>query len=448
MEDNYIDKKFKEILENSPYMTPPPSAVEDMKKRLAAGTVQEKNRLVLPLWWPALLTIPLFLGGLFLFNAYQTLHEKYEAVHLQLSEYQNNSQKDTISNITTIYQIDTVINIIYKDIIVERRYEKTRDFYPKSGYASFLSPNENSLKFGQFGGSAFEKSNFPYFDTWHKNLLSMNKHNYSSGRDNPLIINDENSENKPHPDIPDFKISKYPDGLDYWKLNFLHTNLNSQNLLDKLNQVRLPANKKKNFIRYLRPVGISPGVDFTPYLVVQLPGGDAVGNSFGVHTQINFLKNIALSVGIERTSFNFELKDEAIDNRYPMGQPNDPIDILHELKGNFSYLQIPVTLKKSFRKEKRLQPFLNLGFSGVRPLRQIFKYEYINSTGEYEVTQQFRNGNFSINHLRAGAGSDFFLTKEVSIGLRGYYQYGFNKNSGEYFPLRYWGIQAIATYKW
>ena len=144
---------------------------------------------------------------------------------------------------------------------------------------------------------------------------------------------------------------------------------------------------------------------------------------------------------------NFELKDEAIGNRYPITIPDGPLDVLHELKGRFSYLQIPIELKKEFRGGKIFQPYLHFGFSAVRPLTQNFTYEYINALGEYKKTQNFKSGAFTISNLRAGFGGEFTFSEKYTVGFGAYYQHGLEVGEGEYFKLRYWGLQAGMQYQ-
>ena len=48
----------------------------------------------------------------------------------------------------------------------------------------------------------------------------------------------------------------------------------------------------------------------------------------------------------ESLIMDFEAKDPNQFSTFPILDPKDPTDILHELKGNFSYLQIPVMIRQ------------------------------------------------------------------------------------------------------
>lgn len=435
MEDNYLDKKFREILENPPQMEPPESAIEDMRNRLTGEGERKKRGMVLPIWWPFLLTILFVLGSFLFFQKYQSLNQKFDALNLQLTEIQN----DTLINKTIVYQFDTIVNTIYKDVIIERRYEKAAGFTEneRRNNAVFSSNNFNLFGKKSYGNS--EQNRYQAFSNW-RNVSGFSPQKIGlTNPNNPLLP-------KEYEDI--FEISKDVAAIDFLDLKYLKMGEIDQDLIDKLNDAKPSSKKpKKNLIYCFQPVGASVGIHATPYLSANLPDGFVPGRSFGINAELHFIKNVHLRLGIERLSMNFELKDAAIGNRYPIANPDDPLDVLHELKANLSYLQIPIELKKGFRDGKFFQPYLHVGFSAVGPLTQKFTYEYINAGGEYKTAQSLKNGVFSINNLRAGFGGDFSFGKKYKAGLEMYYQHGLEMGEGEYFKLRYWGVQASLQYQ-
>lgn len=440
MEDNYLDKRFKEILENPPQMEPPDAAIEDMRRRLTGEGEQQKTGFVLPLWWPLLLGIPLLLSGVFFFQKNQTLNQRFDELNLQLTEI----QKDTLINKTVIYQIDTIYNIIYKDVIIERRYEQMEGLVNEAGTPSIFSKDNFNL----FGKNSGEESNL-----W---IGGAERSHFQSGfflQSNIAQSNKFGLKNPTHPllsdkEVMDVEVSKNIAALDFLDLKYLTTDGLAANLTDKLNDAKPPILKpKKNPIYYFQPVGASIGIHAAPYLSANLPDGFVPGNAFGISAEIHFIKNFHLRLGVERLGVKFELKDDGIGTLYPITNPDDPLDVLHELKGNLSYLQIPIELKKRFRDGKVFQPYFQFGLVAVRPLIQDFRYEYINSSGEYKKRQKLKNGAFTVDHFRGGFGGEFLFAKKYYAGIGAYYQHGLSIGEGEYFKLRYWGLQANFRYQ-
>ena len=218
-------------------------------------------------------------------------------------------------------------------------------------------------------------------------------------------------------------------------------------LNDKLNDAKPSFKKpKKNLIYYFQPVGASVGITAST-LFANLPHGLEWGSSLGVVGELHFMKNVHLQLGVERMSIGFKLEDDGIVGSYPFANPDDPSDVLHEIKGNLSYLQIPIELKKMFRAGKKIQPYFHFGLSAVRPLKQNFDYEYKSFPGEYKTQLNLKDGAFSIGHLRGGIGGAFSFGKKYIAGMGVYYQHGLEIGEGEYFKLRYWGLQANLKYQ-
>ena len=138
---------------------------------------------------------------------------------------------------------------------------------------------------------------------------------------------------------------------------------------------------------YFVPIGIKAGANYAPFVRVNADNSSG-GNLIGINTEIQFIKNTSLLLGVERINAQIKISDDdpAGFDKYPIATPNEPGDILHELKGDFNYLQIPVGIKKSFLNKNKLKPFASLGLVALRPYKQAFVYEYINGTGEYKLT--------------------------------------------------------------
>ena len=215
-------------------------------------------------------------------------------------------------------------------------------------------------------------------------------------------------------------------------------------LEDKVYEVPDP---KVNPAYYFMPNGFSvslygsPGIWPTHNL-----GGGAF--SYGVAGIIELPQNRSLEIGAEILNLKFEIKDDPVGfARFPITDPNDPTDILHELKGNFSYLQIPIMMRQRFGNNNRFKPMISAGFVAYQLQRQEFVYEYLNLSGEYKLENTIKDGNFSADNLRIGLGASYSFGKRWSTALEVQYQHGFSLNELEYFKLRFWGVQLGVNYK-
>ena len=82
MEDKYLDKKFKDILENPPPFEPDSAAINDMKRRLNQADVKSR-RSSFGFWWLLpLLLIPLVFSSVFFYTKYQILNDKLNELNI------------------------------------------------------------------------------------------------------------------------------------------------------------------------------------------------------------------------------------------------------------------------------------------------------------------------------------------------------------------------------
>ena len=159
-------------------------------------------------------------------------------------------------------------------------------------------------------------------------------------------------------------------------------------------------------------------------------------------------ENRSLNIGVELLRENFEAKQASQIALFPAGIPDDPADILSEVKSNFSYLQIPVTLEQRFFIGEKFRPSVQFGFVAYQPIKQQFTYEFVNaSIGEYKNSQSFTDGDFSFDNLRVGAGLDYTFTEKLSAGMQFTYQHGFSQAPNEYFNLRFWAVNFGLQYQ-
>ena len=431
MEDNYFDEKLRDIFENPPPFEADEVAIADMKRRLTEGQTKS-HRGIAGLWWLLPLAfLPLLLGGFFFHNKYQNLNQKLDELNIQLTHF----QQDTITKNYVTYHYDTIYKTIYKDVIIERHFEKSvvppphlGGFYNPYSTAPNLSrsPLTDFLRsggLGNFGQKGFNSQN-PFFQ--NESLLP------------------ENSDEQ----AADFFKNYSPENIGLLSLKTIKPYTRFNNLEEKLNDAEWEtAEIKANPISYFIPKGINVGGNYMPEIRGKADTKTYSGKNFGIATSIEFHKGVELQIGLERMGYKYELKDPATFVNYPTLPPDNSGDFLAELKVNLSSLQIPLVFKKYFRNKKDIKPFVGVGIVAQKPLKQKFIYEYINGAiGEYKLNQTFNEGEFSINNVRANLGVRYHLSDHFSAQTELLYQHGFDQGVGEYFKLRYFGWNVGLRY--
>ena len=209
--------------------------------------------------------------------------------------------------------------------------------------------------------------------------------------------------------------------------------------------IELATDRRVSPFQKFIPNGLRGAVQLAPLIVPMHDyGGSAF--AFGANMEVEFPNYTSMQVGLEMLSMDFEIKNEAQFNDFPLLDADDPNAILHELKPTFTYLQIPIQLRQKFFYQKSVQATLGLGIIASKPLRQRFVYEFIGDGREFKLQQDLRNGNFSINNLRFLMGAEYELGR-LNIAAELMYQHAFSQNEAEYFALKYWGINMNTSYR-
>lgn len=442
MDEKNFDKKIKNILGNPPSFEMPPAALDDMKKRLNEEMPNKKTRGLALMWLPLLL-LPFLLGGLYLYFSNQAMKQELEQFKSQLLVIQEDS---LITRRKITYQYDTIYNTIYKDIIVERRYEKVIP----SKNTNYINRNYNSIL--RMNSSADRWSNLnPLFyrnlgDEGPDMLNPSSNSNFYTPRFNPFYsyaFDNANSNNKSTATRRLNQFSTIPS---------LNHNLISSNPYilfehDSMQVIKLNKAPEVNPLLYLSPTGIDLGITYSPLVFANTPGGSN-SRSYGLTAEIKFPHPLRLQVGFEKIDANFYTKDPADYAAYPIPSPNNPNDLLEEAKGSFSYLQIPVSLKWVFAESNKFSPFIQGGIVARKPFRQSFNAEYLSPlTGEYTNQSNFSDGDFSIENIRAGLGVEYSFLQKFTASSSLFYQSAFETTDGDYFKLRYFGLGIGLSYQ-
>lgn len=430
MDDNYFDKKLKDILESHPKIEPDSSAVQDMQQRLKSIQKPGRQRSILPFLMASLLLLMLS-GMLFFYKKYDTLHSEVLKLNQQINTQE--TRIDTIIQKQIIFQIDTVYNTIYHEIYITKKQATEQQPFIASNiaqwYANTTVPSRVFNPSVTIDWSSGEEKN----SLFAKNPGSSIFYNFPFNRTQDVSTNAIEAELQA-PDLVDTKS--------------FHINYSKDlGLLPQFDHIT-PAtiNKDIHPAYYFMPTGFSVGATYSPFFspIHEYGGG---GYTLGVKGAIQFPAGRSLEIGGEFLSTNLKVEDNPDQFAdFPIVDPENPNDVLHEIKGTFEYLQIPVMLRQEIKSIGKFTPSISAGIVAVRPLNQKLIYEYFDAGGEYKISNNLSAGTFSADHLKFGLGTDYALSNAISANLGLQYQHGFSLPASEYFKLRYFALNLGLRY--
>ena len=450
MKEFNTDDLFKKILENPPPMRPDMEALEDMNRRLDA--VKDKRKGVLWWWLVPLLLIPLLFSSIFFYFKFKNAKQEIFELNLQLTDNQQITKKDTLTQSITIYEYDTIFNTIYKDVYVNKKYEETAiQLGNTEGYFSTLAstiPNKYSLCESVAEGlNTFDKSSFqPSQLELLKNGKVIALNEIALILENGKASSESNSSNT-QLDRKEFTTLSAVE-----KLNFLNNRFQYDYPLPPsdhfLNLATKTERDKINPLWYFVPTGFQLGFNWSPIGIAQLPGSNNNVKTIGLVGELEFTRNTRLQFGLDYLSVPLQAESLEELNLFPMVEPNNPDDILREIYGDFTYLQVPLTFKYIMQPDKKWRPTIGIGMIARLPLKEEFRHEFISlQGGEYTSNQPINDGSFSIANLRGTLGIDYNFYKNYTLQVEGFYNYQFGENTNPYFNLRYGGLNMGLKYK-
>jgi len=446
MEGHNTDDLFKKMLENPPPMRPDLDALEVMNQRLEEVGKEPKR----PLWWLVpLLLLPLLLGSFFVYNKYQTAQNIIEELNTQLSDFQKNTKKEIFTKKVTIYEYDTIVRTVYKDVFVNRiREEIFETSTNKSGIFTDDSPYHFAIKklnlaftnkSNTFDNSSIQPSQLELLRNGKVLSLGQMERFLDNGND----IGRENYErtNK------DYAKVNALNKLTFFNNRFFyeHPLPNSDHFLN----LTPPSNIDKiNPLWALVPTGLQVGFNWSPIGKNKTILGNNNVKAIGLIGEVEFTKNTRLQVGLDYLSTALKAETQEEFSLFPPATPDAPSDILSELYGDFIYLQVPLTFKYIFQPDKRWKPSVGIGIIARLPLKEQLTYEFFNGQiGEYKQLQDLTSDGFAINNLRGMIGIEYNLYKGYSIQAEGYYNHQYGTTTNPYFKLRYGGVNIGLKYK-
>ncbi len=450
MERHNTDDLFKKMLENPPPMRPDMDALEDMNRRLDAA--QTKRRGVV-WWWPIpLLFLPFLLSSIFFYLKYQTAQNSLNELNVQLTNQQLNTQIDTLTQRITIYQYDTVFNRIYQDVIIQRNISEIPALLATNG-SVFKQPHlpnfgipdltaNSAAAFNTFDKSSFQPSQLELLRDGK--VLSLGEIAAVLGNSG-IEIKDNSNNSQARSTLG--LLMQHIETLSFLDNRFQYEhqlppsdhffNLASKSNVDRINP-----------LWYLVPTGFQAGFNWSPFGVIKLPTGNKKVKTIGFLGAVEFTRNTRLQFGVDYLDVPLSAESAEELSLFPTVLPNDPADLLKELYGDLTYLQVPITLKYVFQPTKKWKPSIGVGMIARLPLKEQLRYEFISSQGgEYTQTQPISGGTFSVENMRGTIGVEYNFYKNYTIQAEGFYNYQFGESTNPYVRFRYGGLNLGLKYK-
>ncbi len=434
MGDNYFDEKLKDILESPPEYEPDTLALQDMQKRLRGRGGGASGIAWVP-WILSSVLLLLLTGGGFLLQRLSNMQSKLDHLENQLTTAQTTN--DTIIHQQIIQQYDTIYTIIYREkyLPVEEALASFPSLYRPASPRLLSQP-----------GIARSLSGQPVFDqgmySWSldENRYSLLERSPSSGffATDSLALETQGEE--------DFWATPAA-SVRSGRLKYLRTQPSWVKASVEGPGLPIVPYKKSTIspLYYFTPVGAAVQGSFTPLV---LPSHELGGSSFsfGGELAIKLPQERSLVIGADWLSMNFDLKNPEQFEPFPILDPEDPSDVLHELKGYFSYLQIPVSLRQQLFERKTWNTALKVGMVAVKPVRHRLEYEYLNGLGEYKLFSNEPTAPFSLRNLRLGLEGQIQLNRRLSFNPELQYQHAFETQELEFFQLNYWSLRLGLQY--
>jgi len=377
---------------------------------------------------------------------------------VQYQSAQNlNTRKHTI-------QIDTIIktNLIYQrdTIYLSGNATNTQTFKPSSKLDRQVNSNNRSSYSKDFKLFSNFDTNFlqpDFFEsigkyqhqgsasTFHGNYSSLlidfpiNKIGLQNRKDNNNIATDriQNA----------VVLSKYLETIPIKYLTY-EVNTNISNQLEVVQPFAKEVRKKG--LRYrmnqIRPksinIGFNAGVIFSEPKTFEL----RKGFTSNIKADLVFSKNLRMFSEFGYLNSHYSRDEMGDDIGIPLTtSPNDDFDFV-EAKVELPAFQYVVGLQYFFNTNRKIQPYLGLGFSGLSTLPYEVQYEFKNRADglellvDKEISQKYTINNQFIFEV----GLEYPIKDNWSVQLNSFYRYG--KKSTAFSPSNIFGLKSGLLY--
>ncbi|MCB0639969.1 MAG: hypothetical protein KDC54_25280 [Lewinella sp.] len=419
--ENEFEKYFQERLEHPPEFPFEERLWEDMSARLD-HYYRQRGPSWWRRWWPLLLIglIPTVIS-LFLYQKHQADRQKLTLLTQQLHE-QSTKLDSLLQRPTTTVVRDTV----YRTVIVEERVQ------PSLALSPAFTPSGTT---GLMSGLPAPR---PFTDRLSDDISIRPAANSEQADEHQVIATQRTAATGQEQETPPDEVipadaaavwniplaalaTRFPDTLAYaYPPPALVVELPEQERQRK----RLP-----DYLRPVQPTYLALAATAGPFWSLNLSEHESCHCYGGaIRAEIGYAFPLRLVTGGELLNQDFQLhpedEEEHYEHHYPVLPPNDPADQLHEVYGNFRYLQLPLGLQYRFAEQRAFSPYLGAGVMATRPLRSSLQYEYRGPGYDYYISgNDWLPKELALTDAWATAGLQWQWSTHWRLMLEGTYQW-------------------------
>ena len=419
---NDLNKKLQDLFERPPDIPFDEKAWQRMQKKLYKSNFSKKYGMLI--WLPFLITS---LIGLFTLGYYFGTQNIPQSTPLSIPSPKEGTpptEKHTSiapipTKIKTVIVYDTITTYIVKHTTVKEIETSIKGL----NYPTLLTLNASS------GGSIYDQylSKTLAFDYPKTRLFSSSY---------PLVslkIEDNRQENEidePSSSLVKSIVSEMP----------LQIQSNKEQATIDLPSVELLESKRPlaYYLDLIKPknIGITASKGDFNNLNAQTTIGKQTNTSYSLRIQFYYNRRFSALIGAEfiENLFDFytdQPGSEEMPSGFPIVPPTVASDVLHEIKGNFSYYQIPLGVHYNFPQKGVFEPFIGAGLYFQKSKTSTLIYDYLSNGTEYEIKRNnLLPSTFKLNSYWAEAGLRVYLSSHWA--LEGAFEGQFHLEDGFY----------------
>ncbi len=413
MNDNYFDKKIREILQRPPEFEPGPAARKDMLRRLdALGRARRRPPVG---WWWLLFPAGILLG--WWLAQLGTPRSQTIAAHTH--------QRDTIVVEKWHTTRDTIVLIQHQPLMASS--------------APVTAPkNRKSLLHVLFD---------PNISTWKQSNLSG-----TGGPTDRLLPTSGGASAAYVPPLSlAAKDARKPTSLRHRYAAAPAIGLPALRPLDPLrrrdpllddDRILLPPLLEHTpelplWVHFV-PTGFSAGLEAGPTYIPDETFEEQSGWALRLSGRFHLAEGSFLQTGVGLLRLSFMIEDNELLFSFPTVNPDSPDDKLHDIYADdLRILEVPVLLGWQSQWGS-WRPFIAAGVTARKPLRQQLRYEFINSNQEeYYLPVRFNQSHIDLHtwSVHVGMGRKLWRGLSANAALR--FEKDWRKGADDLVRLQY-----------
>lgn len=185
------------------------------------------------------------------------------------------------------------------------------------------------------------------------------------------------------------------------------------------------------------PTGLGAAIEGGPAFFAAMGVEDMKGTSWRLHARLHFAGHAFLQTGIGLTTQMFKIEDEELLATFPQIEPENPGDKLHDIYAeDLRFLELPLVLGWQGQ-WGQWQPMIGLGITARQPIRQHLRYEFIDATGEYYIPVSFDQHALDLHtwSVHLGMGRHLWRGLSANVALR--FEKDWKKGANDLIRLQY-----------